>query len=75
MCETWTNNNHSNDELNIDNYKVISRCDRADTSAGIGGGLLVYSKTNINATEVKNTSTDKTFNQFSQIKVNSNYEN
>ena len=75
MCETWTNNNHSNDELNIDNYKVISRCDRADTSAGIGGGLLVYSKTNINATEVKNTSTDKTFNQFSQIKVNSDNDN
>ena len=75
MCETWTNNNHSNDELNIDNYKVISRCDRTDTSAGIGGGLLVYSKTNINATEVKNTSTDKTFNQFSQIKVNSDNDN
>ena len=70
LTETWTNKEHSNASIDIENYHIISRCDRADTTAGIGGGIIVYSRTNISASEVKSTSIDSSFNQYSQIKLN-----
>ena len=70
LTETWTNKEHSNASIDIENYHIISRCDRADTTAGIGGGIIVYSRTNISASEVKSTSIDSSFNQYSEIKLN-----
>lgn len=69
MTETWTNSEYVNTELNIDNYTIISRCDRADTTAGIGGGLLIYARNNLTVTEVKKSSCEYNFNQFTEIKV------
>ena len=71
LTETWTNSDYTNASIDIDNYHIVTRCDRADTTAGIGGGLIVYSKTNINVSEVKSTNIDSSFNQYSQIKLKS----
>ena len=75
LTETWTNSDHKNALINIDNYHIVTRCDRADTTAGIGGGLIVYSRTNINVSEVKSTNTDSIFNQYSLIKLKSDEDN
>ena len=44
LTETWTNNDIDNSFLYIDNYEIIVREDRADTSRGRGGGILIYVK-------------------------------
>ena len=48
ICESWANPDISNSLLNISNYNIIARMDRTDTSSGIGGGLLIYSKKDLN---------------------------
>ena len=62
LVETWTNSDHTNAFLAIDGYEIVCRHDRSDTGRGIGGGLLIYSKASIPATE----SYAATFNQFNQ---------
>ena len=49
ICETWTNPLINDAVLNIPGYQLESdlRCDRKDTKNGIGGGLVVYSKTGL----------------------------
>jgi hypothetical protein len=44
LTETWCNGSISNAQLALENYRLETdlRRDRADTSNGIGGGLLVY---------------------------------
>ena len=46
ITESWCNENISNNVLKIDGYEIVNelRTDRADTTNGIGGGLLVYTK-------------------------------
>ena len=66
ITETWINDNISNKEIYIDNYQILSRYDRADTSAGIGGGLLIYAKTSLTVCEVQNSCN---FNQYIHVKV------
>ena len=46
LCETWCNTNTSNATLNIKGYELQQnlRRDRNDTTNGIGGGLLVYTR-------------------------------
>ena len=46
LSETWCNNNITNNVLSINNYDFILelRCYRNGTRYGIGGGLLVYAK-------------------------------
>ena len=62
ICETWTNNDISNAFLSIDGYNIICRHDRKDTNNGIGGGLLVYVKSDLKAREI----TDKNIEDFNQ---------
>ena len=42
ICESWTNIDHTDTYLSIDNYSLECRRDRIDTTAGKGGGLLIY---------------------------------
>ena len=52
VTETWTNTAICNSFLNIPGYKIVLRKDRADTANGRGGGILVYTKTNIICHEI-----------------------
>jgi Reverse transcriptase (RNA-dependent DNA polymerase)/Endonuclease-reverse transcriptase len=49
VAESWCNDQISNTMLTIPEYdlKPDLRCDRADTAAGVGGGLLVYAKNHV----------------------------
>ena len=47
LTETWTNADISNDFLHINDYEIVERKDREDTSRGRGGGILVYVKKGI----------------------------
>jgi hypothetical protein len=49
ICETWTNPDISNAELTIDGYCIETdlRKDREDTQHGIGGGLLIFTKSGL----------------------------
>ena len=44
ITESWTHCDIDNNFLHINNYEIIGRQDREDTSRGRGGGILVYVK-------------------------------
>ena len=68
ICETWLNENDENVSLNLDGYNLEPelRKDRTDTVNGIGGGLLVYSRSGIIIKPVLN---EIDFNQYCQFEV------
>jgi len=68
LCETWCNNNIDNAALQLSGYDLNPelRCDRADTANGIGGGLLVYSRTGL---EILPCDTDVDFTQYCKFVV------
>ena len=68
VSETWLIDNINAAVLNIDGYTLESnlRCDRKDTSNGIGGGLLVYSKLGLNIVPIENINS---FNQYSSFTI------
>ena len=66
ITETWTHDNIGNEVLNVDGYEIIARHDRNDTEKGRGGGIMIYTKTCINITEIE-CSTG--FNQCASIKM------
>ena len=51
LVETWTNSQHTKAFLTIEGYEIVCRHDRTDTELGIGGGLLIYSKSTISTPE------------------------
>ncbi len=68
LTETWLNNEINTSEITINGYQVEPdlRIDRSDTAAGIGGGLLVYSRQGTKIIPVK---TNSTFNQHCNFKL------
>ena len=42
LTETWTHSDIDNNFLHINDYEIIKRQDREDTTGGRGGGILVY---------------------------------
>lgn len=68
LTETWTNDTISNDELNILGYVLRGRRDRTDTKGGRGGGILVYVKEHITASQVKVDICEK-FNEAVCVKI------
>lgn len=64
ITETWTHQDITNKELEINGYNIIRREDRNDTVKGRGGGLLMYGNASI-TTEEKTITT--TFNQVCAI--------
>ena len=68
ITESWCNDTISDNVLNITGYNLVSelRKDRIDTTNGIGGGILVYSKQGLNILSVENICN---FNQYSHFKV------
>ena len=66
LTESWTNQNISNQFLNIPNYKIIARHDRNDTNNGRGGGILIYVRDGIPACE---NGIKCDFNQFACIEL------
>ena len=65
ITETWLNDEISNAMISFDNYYIDKdlRIDRADTSQGRGGGLIVYVRNDVIVTPVSH---DNNFNQFLQ---------
>ena len=51
IAESWTNKSHSDAYLKIQGFNIVCRHERKDTTAGIGGGLLIYVKDGIGAAE------------------------
>jgi hypothetical protein len=70
LTETWCGPNTTNAELSIAGYQLETdlRRDRTDTAAGIGGGLIVYSKC---GTTLRKTDRfkDNDFNQFVEFEL------
>ena len=62
ISESWTNNDILDAFLKINGYNILCRQDRKDTTKGVGGGLLIYVKENITASEIHDESFDK-YNQ------------
>ena len=56
VTETWTNPSICSSYLNICGYKLVARKDRADTSNGRGGGIVVYVKSSIICHEIETPS-------------------
>jgi exonuclease III len=70
LSETWCNGEIGNGELELDGYQLETDCrrDRTDTTNGIGGGLLAYSKSGL-ATRTITRFNDNKFNQFCAFKL------
>ena len=69
LTETWCNDSVTNAALALENYKLETelRKDRCDTANGVGGGLLVYSKDNLQI--LPSDPTDNNFNQFCSFSI------
>ena len=52
ITETWTNATICSSFLCIPGYKLVVRMDRADTTNGRGGGILVYAKSTLICHEI-----------------------
>ena len=52
ITETWTNDSIENSILIIDGYNLLIRRDRQDTADGRGGGIIVYTKKELNCYEL-----------------------
>ena len=68
ICESWTNIEHTDTFLSINNYSLVCRRNRVDTTAGKGGGLLIYVKSDLRAEENLEPEFEK-FNQCCCIKL------
>jgi hypothetical protein len=68
ICETWCNTDINNASLNICGYKFQTelRMDRADTTYGMGGGLVVYAKDGLEILKCDNV---LPFNQYCKLKI------
>ena len=64
--ESWTHKDITKAYLNIQGYELCDRKDRTDTADGRGGGLLIYNRLGIVATEKE---TSSSFNQVLSITV------
>jgi hypothetical protein len=70
ISETWCSPEIGNGELSIDGYQLETDCrrDRTDTANGIGGGLIVYTKSGTTVRELRKFNENK-FNQFCAFKL------
>ena len=68
ICESWTNGDHTRTFLSVDDYSIACRRDRIDTTAGFGGGLLIYVKNDLCAPEFVKPEFQE-FNQCCCIKL------
>ena len=66
LTETWTNLSITNEYLQIPGYTIVARSDRNDTNAGRGGGILVWTKSNMIAFQKANS---LGFNQLCEVQV------
>lgn len=73
ICEAWTKEEITNAFLGLPNYNLICRSDRKDTKKGVGGGLLIYVKTELNVSEL-NSEYLNDFNQCAAISLKVNKE-
>ena len=64
--ESWTNKDISNAYLSIQGYQLSARKDRTDTTAGRGGGLLIYNRCGMVVSEKELSSP---FNQAVSVSV------
>ena len=68
ITETWTKAEHTKTFLSIDGFTLACREDRRDTTAGIGGGLLIYVRQDIAAPKSERPEY-RDFNQCCAVKL------
>ena len=70
LTEMWCNQSVPDAALSINNYVLETdmRKDHADTTNGVGGGLLVYAKTGLKILPYDKFNNNE-FNQFSSFKI------
>jgi hypothetical protein len=70
LTQTWCGPHISNAELTVAGYQLEFdlRRDRSDTTAGIGGGLIVYSKIGLVLNSTNRFNNSK-FNQFVEFEI------
>jgi len=75
LTETWCNPSTSDASLALMGYKLETelRRDRTDTANGIGGGLLVYARDNVQILPYDKHSKSE-FNQFCEFSIVTNRE-
>ena len=68
VTESWCNEKISDNIIKIKGYEIVTdlRKDRADTTNGIGGGLLVYARTGLVVLSIDQTNN---FNQYVNFKI------
>ena len=68
ICESWCNSSISDANLGLVGYELQNKLwsDRTDTANGIGGGLVVYSRTGL---EVLSCDKNIDFNQYCKFKL------
>ena len=69
VTETWCNQSINNAMLNIPGYNIDPdlRCDRLDTTNGIGGGIIIYVRDGL--TVLYNDDIKSSFNQYCRFNV------
>ena len=68
ITESWTKDEHTKAFLRIDGFRLVCREDRRDTTAGCGGGLLIWVREDIAAPESKRPEYTA-FNQCCAVKL------
>ena len=53
VCETWGYPELNNSYFNLPGYEIVCRNDRVDTSNGVGGGLLMYVRSDMTTSVVE----------------------
>jgi hypothetical protein len=73
ICETWCNPDINNASLNIGGYTFQTelRLDRTDTTNGIGGGIVVYTKEGL---KILCCDQVQSFNQYCKFKLATNHD-
>ena len=73
ICETWGYNQLNDAFFSIPGYEILCRKDRTDTTGGIGGGLLIYGKSDMVGSIVEHKSAElDEYVQASAVKIRNN---
>ena len=71
MCETWLSADLPDSIVSIPGYEIVSRKDGGDTHEGKGRGLIIYCRSELNATPIENAAVDNII-QCAGIEINLN---
>jgi hypothetical protein len=68
LTETWISNKIMNESISVTNYEIVARTDRLNTTDGRGGGIVIYTKSDI-APEIVNLTPPPTLKNYQLCRV------